>query len=89
MKNKMMNLLRGGVFLLAMAAAFAFTAPAERTSEKYGFHNGQWYDATDAEIGTDYRCDNPTTQVCLRALPQPSAPVVRNGVFVPITLSPM
>lgn len=84
-----MNLLRGGVFVLAAVFAFAFTQPVSNTDEKYGQANGQWYDATDAQIGVDYRCDNPLSQVCLRSAPQPNAPVVSNGVFVPITLSPM
>ncbi|MCS4434217.1 hypothetical protein [Aquiflexum gelatinilyticum] len=88
MKKNGMNLLRAGVFVLAAVFAFAF-APVSTEDEKYGNANGEWYDATDAQIGIDYRCDNPLSQVCLRSAPQPNAPVVSNGVFVPITLSPM
>jgi hypothetical protein len=87
--KKLLKMLPLLGLVLAALFAFAFSMPASHEDEKYGQANGQWYDATDAQIGIDYRCDNPLSQICLRSAPQPNAPVVNNGVFVPLTLSPM
>ncbi|WP_215222613.1 hypothetical protein [Echinicola shivajiensis] len=65
MKNSMINLLRGGVFLLAMVMAFAFTQPSAIIGQ-YGQSGGTWYDVTNEDPGMDtYTCDQQTDAECL------------------------
>lgn len=53
----MLNLLRGGVFLMALAAAFAFTEPQSAvTGQLFANVNGNWVPIPDVPPGTTYRC---------------------------------
>lgn len=54
----MLNLLRGGVFLLALAAAFAFTNPVPQGLTQYGNDNGTYVPLTGLVEGTDFACQS-------------------------------
>lgn len=85
MKNKMMNLLRGGVFLLALAAAFAFTNPVPPNSIPHALENGDWVPIPGLVEGTHYAC--PGTGVPCTAIfedndpTKPMLQVLSEGVF--------
>ncbi|WP_192348645.1 hypothetical protein [Algoriphagus sp. Y33] len=86
MKLNILNLLRGGVFSLAVVAAFAFTTPMN--SSFYGTtDNGvTWYDVTNVEEGTnpdEYQCQNVSGQ-CLYSEADQGAPIMdATGRFLP------
>ena len=60
----MMNLLRGGVFLLALAAAFAFTNPVPQGLIQYGNNNGTYVPLTGLIEGEDFEC-NADPRACV------------------------
>ncbi|MEB2778722.1 hypothetical protein SYJ56_25665 [Algoriphagus sp. D3-2-R+10] len=66
MKVTTINLLRGGVFSLAVVAAFAFTQPTPEFQDYYGLDdNNILVDVTDVVATGEYSCpDNPGTH-CL------------------------
>lgn len=57
MKLNSLNLLRGGVFSLAVVAAFAFTTPMNSTVYGTTDNGITWYDATNLSPVNDYRCE--------------------------------
>ncbi|WP_192349409.1 hypothetical protein [Algoriphagus sp. Y33] len=64
MKLTTINLLRGGVFSLAVVAAFAFTQPKGNNPEYGTPDNGEtWYLLDELVPGEDYRCI-PGSQSC-------------------------
>ncbi|GAB3665202.1 hypothetical protein GCM10028791_40920 [Echinicola sediminis] len=72
MKLSINNLLRGGIFAVAMVAAFAFTKPKQMSSE-FGLSNGVWYDVTNINPGsTTYTCDSEPDVECLFDAPHGS-----------------
>lgn len=56
MKLNSLNLLRGGVFSLAVVAAFAFTTPMNSTVYGTTDNGTTWYDATNLDPIDDYDC---------------------------------
>lgn len=66
MKRIAINLLRGGVFSLAMVAAFAFTQPTPQGQTYFGLDsNNNLVDVTDVVASGEYSCpENPDTH-CL------------------------
>lgn len=90
MKSSVKNLLHAGVFALAAVFAFAFTQPINSFQPEYGQVGNDWYDATGAELGVDYLCNQPQQQTaCTRSNNEEHAPIIKTGEFVPVTLSPM
>ena len=89
MKKNALNLLRGGVFLLAMAMAFAFTEKKDVLQPAYGTDGLSWYDATNKQEGVHYRCNLPSEEVCLRSMPNSEASPVEPGQFENISLVPI
>ncbi|QDH78719.1 hypothetical protein FKX85_06585 [Echinicola soli] len=63
MKNSMLNLVKGGVFLLAMIAAFAFTQPVVQGPYHYDEDTEEWTDLS----GVEYSCDQEPQEVCTYA----------------------
>lgn len=83
----MMNLLRGGVFLLALAAAFAFTNPVPQGLTQYGNDNGTYVPLTGLSEGTHFECDTEIQVPCIVTFsnnnPQSGQmTVVKNGEFI-------
>ncbi|WP_200976467.1 hypothetical protein [Echinicola sp. 20G] len=67
MKLNILNLVKGGVFLFAILAAFAFTQPVDMDEPRFGQSGSEWYDVTNVEIGPgddQYQCTGTTSQ-CL------------------------
>ncbi|WP_009035917.1 DUF6520 family protein [Indibacter alkaliphilus] len=89
MNTKLKILLRAGVFSLAAVFAFAFTQPVDSFQPKYGLFGGQWYDATGATEGVEYECNLVEEEVCTRSAPNQGAPIVENGEFMPLSLTPI
>ncbi|EOZ98912.1 hypothetical protein A33Q_0895 [Indibacter alkaliphilus LW1] len=50
---------------------------------------GQWYDATGATEGVEYECNLVEEEVCTRSAPNQGAPIVENGEFMPLSLTPI
>jgi len=64
MKISLMNLLRGGVFLLAVIAAFAFTQPMDTSQTYWGDDPIQG--PVQVEFGSsEYSCDSNPSEQCL------------------------
>ncbi|SFU01865.1 hypothetical protein SAMN04489724_3342 [Algoriphagus locisalis] len=65
MKLSVLNLLRGGVFSLAVVAAFAFTQPTPVVQYAQDPDTGIWYDLTDQNPAPDtYSCDPEDDSNC-------------------------
>ena len=75
MKLSVLNLLRGGVFSLAMVAAFAFTQP-QNYSTTYATPNGgtSWVIVDDLVIDEDYECV-PGNEACTYSQPSMAHPI--------------
>ncbi|WPR75232.1 hypothetical protein [Algoriphagus sp. NG3] len=77
MKSNTLNLLRGGVFSLAVVAAFAFTQP--KTVDQYAQdpNTGIWYNVTTTPPGPNtYFCDPMEDSFCKVDAPNESgAPI--------------
>ncbi|MFN3802631.1 hypothetical protein [Belliella pelovolcani] len=58
MKNYVKNLLRGGVMMLAVVFAFAFTQPMV-SQDIFGSPDGgqTWENATNLQVGVAYECN--------------------------------
>lgn len=76
---KFLKLLPALAMVLAATLAFAF-APAPPS--EHGFDGQNWIDVSGLTPGPDtYQC-NTSTVACTREAPNPSAPVVKTGIFV-------
>lgn len=65
MKVSVLNLLRGGVFSLAVVAAFAFTTPSAVVQYGQDPNTGIWYDLTDEDPAPDtYSCETNSERNC-------------------------
>ncbi|SIT12088.1 hypothetical protein [Belliella pelovolcani] len=75
MKTYALNLVRGGVFVLAAAFAFAFTQPKNGLMDEFGSEDGvTWYNVTNATPGIDYDCNEVQLPIyCLYDGPSTSA----------------
>jgi hypothetical protein len=65
MKKSVLNIVRGGVFALAVVAAFAFTKPIP--VQQYGQDpiTGIWYDLTGVAPAPDtYSCESNPSRNC-------------------------
>ncbi|WP_215222692.1 hypothetical protein [Echinicola shivajiensis] len=66
MKNSVLNLVKGGVFLLAMIAAFAFTTPMEEVETAWGIVNPITGETEEVTVGSnEYECDVEISETCL------------------------
>lgn len=68
-------------FVLAAFAAVAFTGPQDHQPE-YGLDESTWINVTALTPGVDYDCNLEEEEVCTRSAPNPSAPMVKPGIFV-------
>ncbi|WP_339865352.1 hypothetical protein [uncultured Algoriphagus sp.] len=75
MKLNILNLLRGGVFSLAVVAAFAFTTP-RGDAPAYGTpdNGATWVLVDELEINEDYECV-PGSQACTYSSQSMSNPI--------------
>ncbi|MBN7816260.1 hypothetical protein [Algoriphagus pacificus] len=65
MKINVLNLLRGGVFSMALVAAFAFTSPSGVVQYGQDPNTGIWYDLTDQNPAPDtYSCETQPSSNC-------------------------
>lgn len=79
--NKLMSKLPLLAFVLAAFAAVAFTGSKDLQPE-YGLDGSSWINVTGLTPGVDYDCDLDNELVCTRTAPDPSAPMVKPGIFV-------
>ncbi|WP_215226778.1 hypothetical protein [Echinicola shivajiensis] len=88
----MKNLLRGGAFLLAIIAAFAFTSPLEVDGTEFGYDSveDKWYDATGATEGVEYLCNQSSEHCLFDQMDDDPENAIPNkpGTFVNISLTP-
>ena len=79
--NKLAKLLPALALVLAATFAFAFS-PANTQTSEYGLDGETWINVTGLTPGpTTYQC-NADPQACTRQAQNPSAPVVKTGIFV-------
>ncbi|MGX7835871.1 hypothetical protein ACWKSR_12035, partial [Campylobacter fetus subsp. venerealis] len=80
MKLTTLNLLRGGVFSLAVVAAFAFTQPMPQYTMVWGYDSDleDVFEVNIANDGTDYRCDSGVTTSCLYEDEELQQPIAGN-----------
>lgn len=80
--NTLIKRLPAFAFVLAAFAAFAFSSPAAPEYAQDSSDPEIWYDLTNVTpSSTTYECDD-VVDICTRALPNDSAPMVDNGEFV-------
>jgi|GEM_PF-2054768 len=66
MKNSVLNLVKGGVFLFAMIAAFAFTSPMEELQTAWGIVDPNTGETEEVTVGSnEYECDEQISETCL------------------------
>lgn len=86
MKLSVLNLLRGGVFSLAVVAAFAFTTPKEAVIGFGAERNalGQVIDWHEVDLNNpqNYECDESTLG-CVYEEANETSPMVAEGTFKP------
>lgn len=80
MKLSVLNLLRGGVFSLAMVAAFAFTTPTPQYTMVWGYDSDleDVFEVNIANEDIDYRCDSGVTSACLYEDEELQQPIVNS-----------
>ncbi|WP_192348843.1 hypothetical protein [Algoriphagus sp. Y33] len=87
MKISVLNLLRGGVFSLAVVAAFAFTQPLKVTTA-YGAERNDddeviaWHQV-DISNPQNYECETNPSLVCIYEEQDVTSPMVAPGKFLP------
>lgn len=87
MKKSVLNLLRGGVFVLAAVAAFAFTQPIKVTTA-FGAErdaNGvviQWH-TVDLSNPENYECDELQPVGCIYEQQSETSTMLVEGKFIP------
>ena len=65
MKLIAINLLRGGVFSLAVVAAFAFTTPQPQSASYFTFDGENWMDITEVYESGNYSCQPDVDKICV------------------------